>query len=180
MMRGNLIALEPMDIKKHAEGYFNVSQDENIHKYVGNTVPVSIDDIIKLLNSYDEYFVNWMIISNETQDVIGIIRLGKPVIENGLLVAGESQRLHSNYWRKGYMREAKKLFYEYVFNELSVDVLYADVWEGNINSIKSLESSGYKLIETQFDIFSKSGKSTAKYIYSFTKEDYLMRKSSEL
>lgn len=180
MMRGKLITLEPMEIDKHAEGYFIVSQDENIHRYVGNTVPGSIDDIIKLLELYDEHFVNWMIISNATEEVIGIMRLGKPIIENGLLVAGESQRLHSDYWRKGYMREAKKLFYEYVFNELCVDILYADVWEGNTNSIKSLESSGYKLIETQTDIFSKNGKLTAKYIYSFSKEDYFARKSSVL
>ena len=31
VMRGNLVTLEPMDIEKHAKGYFEVSQDENIH-----------------------------------------------------------------------------------------------------------------------------------------------------
>ena len=70
------------------------------------------------------------------------------------------------------MKEAKKLFYQYVFNELSVEMLYADVWEGNINSIKSLESSGYKLTETTNGIFPKTGKSTKKYIFSLSKKDY--------
>lgn len=178
IMQGNLITLEPLDIKKHAEGYFKVSQYENIHKYVGNTVPSTIEEIIELLNLYEEYFINWMIVSNEIHEVIGIMRLGKPSTENGIIVAGESQRLHSDYWRKGYMKEAKSLFYNYVFNDLSVDILYADVWEGNSNSIKSLEWSGYKLDEVQNDIFRKSGIEIKKYIYSLTKEDYLMKRSS--
>lgn len=171
-MRGELVTLEPLDIEKHAEGYFEVSQDENIHKYVGNTVPKTVDEIVDLLKEYEKHFINWIIISNETHAVIGIIRLGKPQIEHGILVAGESQRLCSRYWRKGHMKEAKKLFYQYVFDELSVETLYADVWEGNINSIESLESSGYKLIKTTDDIFPKTGKYAKKYIYSLTKNDY--------
>lgn len=171
-MKGALVTLEPLDVEKHAEGYFEVSQDENIHKYVGNTVPKTVDEIVDLLKEYEKHFLNWMIISNETQAVIGIMRLGKPQIENGITVAGESQRLCSRYWRKGHMKEAKKLFYRYVFDELSVEILYADVWEGNINSIKSLESSGYKLLETTNEIFSKTGESAKKYIFSLSKSDY--------
>ncbi len=174
-MRGNLITLEPLNVEKHAKGYFEVSKDENIHKYVGNTVPQSIDEVICLLKEYEKHFINWMIISNETDSVIGIIRLGKPQTENGILVAGESQRLSSKYWRKGYMKEAKKLFYRYVFDELSVEILYADVWEGNVNSMKSLEYYGYKLTDTVNDIFSKTGKQTKRYIYALTRSDYKLK-----
>ena len=124
-----------------------------------------------LLQKYEEYFLNWMIISNDTQDVIGILRLGKPTTENGVLVAGESQFLASEYWRKGHMKEAKKLFYQYVFEVAQIEVLYADVWEGNINSIKSLESYGYKLIETRREMFSKTGECMDKYIYALNKKD---------
>ena len=70
------------------------------------------------------------------------------------------------------MKETKKLFYRYVFEELSVETLYADVWEGNTNSIKSLESYGYKLLDTQKDIFSKTGEVALKHIYSLSKSDY--------
>lgn len=171
-MQGNLVTLEPLDIQKHAEGYYRVSLDENIHKYVGNSVPGSVDEIVALLKEYEKHFLNWMILSNETCNVIGIIRLSKPEMINGILSAGESQRLCSRYWRKGHMKEAKKLFYRYVFDELSVDILYADVWEGNVNSIKSLESYGYRLLETTTEFFVKSGKYTEKYIYALTKEAY--------
>ena len=178
-MKGKMITLEPLDIQKHAKGYFEVCQDENIHKYTGNTVPQCIDETIELLKKYEKYFYNWMIISNESLAVIGIIRLGKPEMENDILIAGESQFLLSQYWRKGHMKEAKKLFYQYVFEELSVGMLYADIWEGNINSIKSLESYGYKLIETKKEIFSKTEEYAQKYIYSLSKNDYLYNREKE-
>ena len=172
VLKGKLVTLEPLDAEKHAKGYFEMSQDENIHKYTGNTVPETVEEIAALLRKYQQYFVNWAIISNETQNVIGIIRLGKPEMENGILVAGESEFLASQYWRKGYMKEAKGLFYQHVFEVLSVEVLYADVWEGNTNSIKSLEYYGYKLIDTKLEIFFKTGNPTRKYIYALRKPDY--------
>ena len=93
-------------------------------------------------------------------------------MENGLLAAGESQRLSSRYWRKGHLKEAKKLFYRYVFEELAVDVLYADVWEENVNSWKSLEYYGYKRIETRAEIFTKTATAQNRFYYALSKEDY--------
>lgn len=171
-MKGKLITLEPLDVSKHAEGYFEVSQDENIHKYTGNTVPKTVEEIVALLKKYEDFFLNWIIISNASQKVIGIIRLGKPAMENGVLVAGESEFLLSQYWRKGHMKEAKELFYQYVFDVLLVEMLYADVWEGNMNSIKSLESYGYKLIETRNGFFTKTEQNLKKYIFLLSKTDY--------
>ena len=171
-MKGNLITLEPLCIEKHTKGYFDVLKDEKIHRYTGNVVPANIDEVRILLMKYEMYFVNWMIIDNNTQNVIGIMRLGKPEMENGILIAGESEFLSSQYWRKGHMKEAKRLFYQYVFDELSVDVLFADAWAGNINSIKSLESYGYERIESRKEIFSKTGKPTEKYIYILSKDIY--------
>ena len=168
-MRGTMITLEPLDISKHAIGYFEVSQDEKIHQYTGNTVPKHVDETIALLRKYEEYFLNWMIVESNTGKVIGIIRLSKPEMENGILTAGESEFLSSQYWRKGHMKEAKKLFYQHVFHDVMVEKLYADVWEGNINSMKSLESYGYRLVETRMEFFSKAGEYKNKYIYSLSK-----------
>ncbi len=117
-----------MDIDKHSKGYLKVSQDENIHKYVGNIVPKNLEEIVELLKLYEMYFMNWMIKLRYTQELIGIIRLGKPNQDKWLIVSGESQRLHSNYWRKGHMKEVKKLLYNYAFDNLGIDILYDDVW----------------------------------------------------
>lgn len=171
-MTGTLITLEPLDIEKHAEGYWRVCQDPQVHEYTGNTVPVRIEETIALLKKYETYFFNWMILSNETREVIGLIRLGKPGIKDGIPVAGESVFLASPYWRKGHTKEAKRLFYPYVFDTLSVEKLFADVWEGNINSIKSLEFYGYHLIETRKEFFSKTGEDSLKYLYCLTRNEY--------
>ena len=53
-------------------------------------------------------------------------------------------------------------------------MLYADVWAGNINSIKSLEYYGYKWVETRSEFFPKTGKITEKYIYTLRKNDYYL------
>lgn len=179
-MTGTLITLEPLNIDKHAEGYWRVCQDAKIHKYAGKTTPVSIMETAALLKKYEEYFLNWMIISNETHEVIGLIRLGKPGFEDGILTAGESEFLASPYWRKGHMKEAKKLFYPYVFDTISVEVLYADVWEGNTNSIESLKFYGYQLIESKIEFFPKTGKDTLKHIFRLTKHEYRRRLSKSM
>jgi RimJ/RimL family protein N-acetyltransferase len=176
-MEGKLVTLEPLDVNKHAKDYFDVSQDENIHRYTGTTVPETLDDTVALLKKYEVFFLNWMILSNETKKVIGILRLGKPAMENGILVAGESQFLSSGYWRKGHMKEAKQLFYPYVFHVLKVEKLYADVWEGNTNSIKSLEFYGYRLVETTTGFFAKTGTQKKKFIFALSKSDYLQREN---
>ena len=77
------------------------------------------------------------------------------------------------------MKEAKQLFYQYVFKELSVEKLYADVWEGNMNSIKSLESYGYQLIETRKELFSKTGKYAFKLVFCLSKNDYFCNLEKE-
>jgi len=177
-MKGKLVTLEPLDIPKHAQGYFRVCQDERIHKFTNNSVPQTVEETTALLQKYEHYFINWMILSNETGQVIGMIRLGKPAMEDGHLVAGESQFLSPEYWRKGHMKEAKRLFYRYVFEELSVELLYADVWEGNVNSQKSLESYGYRLVETTTAFFAKSGTERKKYLYVLSKEVYLRNRQA--
>ena len=171
-MKGTLVTLEPLDISKHAKGYFDVMQDGKIHTYTGNCVPETVDQVAALLKKYEVYFLNWMIIENESNNVIGIIRLSKPAMKNSVLTAGESQFLSSRYWRKGHMKEAKKLFYAYIFDVLAVETLYADVWEGNENSVKSLQSYGYRLIKTADDVFSKTGERKRKLIFSLSKSDY--------
>jgi len=174
-IEGKLIRLEPLDIDRHLEGYYRVSLDSKVHEYVGNSVPESQEEIRDLLKIYQDRLYNWMIINQKTDQVIGIMRLSPPEKEGDCLIAGESQRLHSAYWRKGHMKEAKGLFYRHVFDDLGVDILYADVYEGNINSIKSLEASGYDLIDQSTGASPKTGQVCQVYIYELTKSRYQER-----
>ncbi len=65
------------------------------------------------------------------------------------------------------MKEARELIYNYVFNMLKVDILVADVWEGNVNSIKSLEHAGYKLVDVKRENFKKYNRMNNKLIINY-------------
>lgn len=163
---GQKVRLRPIDHERDHIAWFEVSQDENMHLWVGNTPPKTYEEVKEMIYElYPKYFMLWMIEELETNKVIGMMRISYPEYKEGVLVAGDSQRLHSAYWRKGYMKESRKLIYDYVFNELKVDILYADVWEGNENSSKSLESVGYKLIEKKSEHFAKYNRTQNKLYY---------------
>lgn len=152
---GDLVILRKLDVEKDASSYFNVSLDKNIHTWVGNNVPKSIDEIKNLLFSYEKCMFVWMIINRQTSEIIGIMRISFPELVNSKLVAGDSQRLLSKYWRKGHMKEARNLIYEFAYTSLKIETLYADVWEENINSLESLKSIGYQIYDRKEEFFEK-------------------------
>lgn len=163
---GKFVRLRPLNYEYDHKAWFEVEQDENIHLWVENTSPKSQDDVKEYLYKlYPKYFLIWMIEEKVSGDVIGMMRISHPQSLEEQLVAGDSQRLHSSYWRKGYMKESRKLIYNYVFKHLKVDVLFADVWEGNISSSKSLETAGYKLVEVKKEYFKKYKRIQNKLYY---------------
>jgi RimJ/RimL family protein N-acetyltransferase len=163
---GKMVRLRPLNYENDHIAWFNLEQDPNIHIWVGNTVPKSHADVKKyLFELYPKHFLIWMMEEKASGNVIGMMRISHPEYIGGQLVAGDSQRLHSAYWRKGFMKESRTLIYNYVFSELKVDVLYADVWEGNISSIKSLEAAGYRLVDVKQEYFKKYDRLQNKLYY---------------
>lgn len=163
---GELVILRPINFMTDYIVWYEVEQDEYMHEWVGNSVPTTYDEVKQYLNELlPKHFMVWMIEEKKTGKVIGMMRISHPEYLGRQLIAGDSQRLHSNYWRKGFMKESRQLIYDYVFNTLNVDVLYADVWEGNNNSIKSLESAGYKLIDIKREYFKKYNRMQNKLYY---------------
>ncbi|WP_105616415.1 GNAT family N-acetyltransferase [Vallitalea okinawensis] len=176
ILEGHIIRLRPMEIEKDKYNYYDVSLDEKMHNWTGNTVPKTVDEIEALLRVYEKVLNVWMIEEKASNKVIGMMRLSFPEVHNGELVAGDSQRLHSNYWRKGHMKEARQLMYHYAFDTLGVDMLIADALKDNINSCKSLESVGYELYNTKEEFFEKKGENLMKHFYKLTKEKWLSLK----
>lgn len=173
ILHGDIIRLRPMDINVDKYTYYKVSLDEKMHTWTGNSIPETVEEIEELLKKYNEVFYVWMIELIESHEVIGMMRLSIPQIHNGSLTAGDSQRLHSAYWRKGHMKEARRLIYNYAYNELNIEVLVADALEENINSCKSLESVGYKKTDSLTEYSNKQNKQVIRNIYELRKEDWL-------
>jgi RimJ/RimL family protein N-acetyltransferase len=80
-----------------------------MQEWVGNLVPKSHDEVKKYLyDLYPKHFLIWIIEDKSTGNVIGMMRISHPKYQGEQLVAGYFQRPHSNYWRKGFMKEARK------------------------------------------------------------------------
>jgi RimJ/RimL family protein N-acetyltransferase len=177
VLEGILVRLRPMNCERDIDEWYRVSQDEKMHMWIGNTVPTKKEEIERLLTEvYPKHFLIWMIEEKGTGDVIGMMRISYPESDNGVMIAGDSQRLNSNYWRKGYMKESRKLIYKYVFDKLEVGVLYADVWKGNVNSEKSLESVGYQFLYEEDAYFEKYDRIQSKRYYRLTRKYWLLNK----
>jgi len=175
-LEGSLVRLRPMSTEGDVEEWFGISHDKKMHLWTGNEVPSSIQEVEKLLlEVYPEYFMIWMIEEKRTGNVIGMMRISYPTMNEGQKVAGDSQRLHSDYWRKGYMKESRKLIYDYVFRDLQVEALYADVWKGNTNSEKSLESVGYEFLFEKEEYFEKYDRLQMKRYYQLTRESWMKK-----
>ncbi|MCP3740433.1 GNAT family N-acetyltransferase [Rossellomorea sp. BNER] len=158
---GELVKLRPINYETDHISWFEIEQDEKMHEWVGNTVPVSLNEVKEYLYELlPNHFKIWMIEEKSSGKVIGMMRISHPEFHGQYLVAGDSQRLHSSYWRRGFMKESRKLLYEYVF-----DVLVADVWEGNVNSIKFLENVGYRLTDVKSEYFKKYNRMNNKLYY---------------
>jgi len=162
-LNGNLVLLRQLNIERDLIGYFNVSLDEKIHTWTGNSVPKDMYEIRELLSIYINQMYVWTIFNKQNFEIIGIMRLSYPEVINGQITSGDSQRLHSSYWRLGYMKEARKLVYEFAYSNLKIKTLIADVWEGNINSLESLKSVGYKNFDKEEEYFNKQNKRIVKY-----------------
>ncbi len=89
----------------------------------------------------------WAIVMKQSKEMIGIYWISMPIMNENkkLIVTSEAQRIARKYWRTGVNREARNLIYNYIFLTLDVDEVYAQAWDKNINSCRSMEQIGFKL-----------------------------------
>jgi [ribosomal protein S5]-alanine N-acetyltransferase len=146
---------------KDAEEWFEVMKDPDMHLWTGNTVPANINDIRELLQGYkdNDNIMAWAVIDKLSDKIIGTYWIWKPILEgNKRIIQTEAQRISNKYWRKGYTTEARKLVYKYAFEQLQVDEIHAGAWANNVNSCKSMENIGFKLLEKAERLFNKYNK----------------------
>ena len=77
-----------------------------------------------------------------------------------------------------YTKEARKLVYDFAFNQLGVDEIHAQAWEKNENSCKSMERVGFKLVRQEERLFEKYGRFFQENHYCLTKETWEIIKDS--
>lgn len=142
------VMLRELNEDKDTPQLYIILKNPEIHEWLGTDVPKNVQEVRNSIKNYcssDEVF-SWAITDADTRKTIGIYYLWKPVvqIDGKKIIPAESQRLAKHCWRKGHMKESRKLVYKFAFDELEVDEIHAQVWKNNVNSILSMEHAGFK------------------------------------
>lgn len=82
--------------------------------------------------------------------------------------------INKNYWKKGYITEAKIAINEFAFNKLKVRKMETGVYTRNKASIATQKAMGYKYEGTRLKhhISKSTGKIHDEYMYGLFKEDW--------
>ena len=179
---GQLVTLRPPDPTADAQDYFQMNSDPEMHVWTGNHVLESEAEARAELERFVamDDISTWVIVDNPSGRVVGRFFI---CFEDrgGTLVAGEGNRIARPYWRKGHNREARKLLFPYVFDELRADVIETGAWTGNVNSIRSIESYGFQFDREEEKWNEKHGETMTMRYYVVTREQWQsMAKSTEI
>ena len=141
----------PTDIN----GMYELDSDPEVHKYLGNKPVVKKDQIIEVISSIRQQYINngigrWAIIDKKNNEFIGWTGL-KFVTEetnNHRNYYDLGYRLIKKYWKKGIATESALASLEYAFNKLDLKEIYAIADFENVGSNHILKKVGLKFIET--------------------------------
>lgn len=99
------------------------------------------DKVASWVANYENgLYFNWIIEYKRSKEVIGIINLHN--VDEVNQVAETSYILCPKYWGKGIMTEALNQVLQYAFEEIKVNRVQADVFQGNFASEKVLTKCG--------------------------------------
>lgn len=151
LLETDRLILRPLELSD-AEGMFLLDSNPNVHLYLGNrpvkSIEESIDYIENVQNQYRKNGIGrFAVILKESDEFIGWC---------GIKFITEEENNHNNFyeigyrfreefWSKGFAYESAKAWYDFAFNELKVDVLYASAHIDNLGSRRVLEKLGLHL-----------------------------------
>lgn len=99
--------------------------------------------VLKWIQEYESgTCFRWLIEWKETKAAVGIINLGN--VEESCLSAETSYILSPGFWNKGIMTEALRGVLDYAFDEVGLNRIQADVFQGNVALECVLKKCGMK------------------------------------
>lgn len=140
---------------------FNPIEDIDVYK----------EKVYRWVSNYEsDIYFHWVIEWKETSELIGTINLGS--VEESCLMADTSYMLSPKYWGQGIMTEVLQAVLNYAFNEIELNRVQADVFDGNIASEHVLTKCGMQLEGIARQKYYKNGKFIDTAQYAIIRSDF--------
>ena len=144
-MEDGTISLHSIE-DKDGEQLYRIFSNSEIFNYCGFSTIQNKDIVPKIILSIKTDFekqesVNWGIFIKEQDLLIGKIEVLNFNIKANCAEMGYF--IHPDYWNKGYTKRAVKLLLSYLFNEIEINRIEAEVLPANIYPKKVLISNGF-------------------------------------
>lgn len=167
------------------EAYNNWCSKENVAKYVLFEKHNNVEVTKKLFENWEKEYeeldtYRWIVQIKDTKELIGTIDVSKKFLKYG---TGEIGYCYGDkFWGLGYGTESLSAVIKYLFEEVELELIYANHMINNPASGKVMEKSGMKYEgKLRSRVIDKDGNRNDLISYSITKDEYydLLKKSPE-
>lgn len=155
--------------------YENWARYEEVCRYFPfdplEDIDVYKEKVYRWVTNYesDTYF-HWVIEWKENAELIGTINLGN--VEESCLMCDTSYMLSPQYWGRGIMTEVLQAVLNYAFDEIALNRVQADVFEGNIASEHVLTKCGMQFEGIARQKYYKNGTFIDTAQYAILRSDF--------
>ncbi|WP_371805883.1 GNAT family N-acetyltransferase [Candidatus Lokiarchaeum ossiferum] len=167
---GQKVNLVPLN-SNHVDLYFKWNNDSRVRKYLGNVIPIPLEEIKKSIGSPKTNYVGFEVWHKADKKPIGYVHVDginwmRRKASIGALI-GEVE-----YWGKGLATEVTKLIVDYCFGELNLNKIASLIYEPNKASQKCVERVGFTLEATIGDAGYSDGVYFPDLYYSYYRKDW--------
>jgi RimJ/RimL family protein N-acetyltransferase len=145
------------------------------HRFLKPRFPRTVERMRKLVNGVADHpypeNIGFIIMHKATNKPIGIVGLLEIawVNRNAEIYVSLGEK---EFWGQRLSEEANTLLLEYAFNDLNLHKIYALIFEGNSNSIKTAQRTGFKEEAILKDQVILDGKPHNLVMLSYFKADF--------
>lgn len=129
--------------QEDAADLFEYAAQERVAKWCGYVEHPDIETSKQVINMFNENGCECAIVCKENRKVIGGIGF-KSIESEEKRIREIGYCVNPEYWGKGYATEAVATIMDYCFNQLQVDELWCNYYEGNERSKRVIEKSGFE------------------------------------
>lgn len=176
VFEGMKVLMRPINADLDADAYFQYSLDPALHRWTGNAVLPTVEaaraELQRLAD--DPSLSVWLIVDRLSGVLAGRFFLCMQQHE-GQRIVGEGNRIARQFWRRGHNREARSFMFRYAFDVLCADLYETEVWEANTNSVKSIESHGFRFVRQEERYNPKHGRVLAVRHYAMSADEWQRR-----